>query len=160
MRREHSFAFSLGASAPLLTGVIDVLARESSGELLVVDYKTDRVGDEEQLADLVEREYDLQRLIYALAVLRAGAPAAEIVHWFLQRPQEWVSARFEAADRAALEARLREEMTRSAARGYVVSEHPHRGLCETCPGRSGLCSWSDAETLRDAPRAGVSEPAR
>ena len=160
VRREHSFAFSLGASAPLLTGVIDVLARESSGELLVVDYKTDRVGDEEQLADLVEREYDLQRLIYALAVLRAGAPAAEIVHWFLQRPQEWVSARFEAADRAALEARLREEMTRSAARGYVVSEHPHRSLCETCPGRSGLCSWSDAETLRDAPRAGVSEPAR
>jgi ATP-dependent helicase/nuclease subunit A len=160
VRREHPFAFSLGASVPLLEGVIDVLAQEAGGGLLVVDYKTDRVGAEEQLPALVERHYDLQRLIYALAVLRAGAPAVEIVHWFLQRPQEWVSARFEAGDRAALEARLGEQLTRAETRGYVVSEQPHRGLCETCPGRSGLCSWSDAETLRDSPRAAALEPFR
>ena len=43
VRREHPFAFVLGAGGPLITGVIDLLAREGSGRLLVVDYKSDRV---------------------------------------------------------------------------------------------------------------------
>jgi ATP-dependent helicase/nuclease subunit A len=153
VRREHPFAFALGPREPLLTGVIDLLAREADGCVLIVDYKTDRVGAEADLAALVDRDYDLQRLIYALAALRDGAREVEIVHWFLERPEDWVGASFAAADRHELEERLAGRIHDARARTVSVSEHPHRGLCETCPARARLCSWSEAEMLRDAPVA-------
>ena len=106
VRREHPFAFSLGPNEPLVTGVIDLLAREADGGWIVLDYKSDRVGADEDLEALVERDYGVQRLLYALAVLRDGAPKVEIVHWFLQRPRDWVGARYTAADRGELEERL------------------------------------------------------
>ena len=58
----------------------------------MVDYKSDRVGPDDDLEELVERDYAVQRLLYALAVLRAGAASVEVVHWFLERPQEPVAA--------------------------------------------------------------------
>ena len=84
----------------------------------------------------------------------------EVVHWFLERPEEWVGVRFGQRDRASLEARLAAHLREARARAYAVSEHPHRGLCETCPGRGGLCSWDDLHTLREAPVAGAEEPLR
>jgi ATP-dependent helicase/nuclease subunit A len=150
VRREHPFAFSLGASEPLINGVIDLLALEADGASLVVDYKSDRVEAGVDLEQLVEREYGVQRLLYALAVLRDGAPAVEIVHWFLER-REWVTARFHAADRLVLEEQLSQRIARTREHPFAVSAHPHRGLCLTCPGRAGLCSWSEAETLREHP---------
>jgi ATP-dependent exoDNAse (exonuclease V) beta subunit len=150
VRREHPFAFTLGANEPLINGVIDLLAREADGVSLVVDYKSDRVEAAVDLEQLVEREYGVQRLLYALAVLRDGAPAVEIVHWFLERG-EWVAARFLAADRLVLEEQLSQRIARTRERPFAVSAHPHRGLCLTCPGRAGLCSWSEAETLREHP---------
>jgi ATP-dependent exoDNAse (exonuclease V) beta subunit len=150
VRREHSFAFSLGPEEPLINGVIDLLALEADGASLVVDYKSDRVDAAVDLEQLVEREYGVQRLLYALAVLRDGAPAVEIVHWFLERG-EWVVARFAAADRLVLEERLSQRIARTREQPFTVSAHPHRGLCLTCPGRGGLCSWSEAETLREHP---------
>jgi ATP-dependent helicase/nuclease subunit A len=119
----------------------------------VLDYKSDRVGSDEDLEQLVERDYALQRVLYALAVLRDGAPRVEVIHWFLERPHDWVSARYSAADIGGLEARLAERLERASASAFTVSERPHRGLCLGCPGRSGLCSWGDAETLREAPAA-------
>ncbi len=148
---EHPFAFSLGPDEPLISGVIDLLAREDGGGCLLIDYKSDRVGPQEDLRALVARDYEIQRLVYALAVLRDGAPAVEVVHWFLERPQEWVGARYEAGDRGELEERLRARIRGARARMFEVSEHPWRGLCETCPGRAGLCSWSEQETLRETP---------
>jgi ATP-dependent exoDNAse (exonuclease V) beta subunit len=177
VRREHPFAFAFpldpppsGSSSfsgshslyppsseasppsapfldPLITGVIDVLAREEGDGRLVVDYKSDRVGPEEDLPALVERDYGLQRLIYALAVLRDGARWVEIVHWFLQRPREWVTVRYMAEDRPRLEASLANQVMRGYMSTFAVSERPHRSLCLTCPGRGSLCSWSDAETM-------------
>jgi len=149
-RREHPFAFSLGANEPLINGVIDLLALEADGSSLVVDYKSDRVEATMDLEQLVEREYGVQRLLYALAVLRDGAPAVEIVHWFLERG-EWVAARFLAADRLVLEEQLSQRIARTREQQFAVSADPHRGLCLTCPGRAGLCSWSEAETLREHP---------
>jgi len=148
-RREYPFAFSLGSDEPLVTGVIDILVRESDGGLLVVDYKSDRVGAEEDLRAVVEREYAIQRLVYALAVLSDGAPRVEIVHWFLHRPGEPISAGYVAADKPELEDRMAELTGRARTRTFIVSQDPHRGLCLTCPGRSGLCSWSDSDTLRE-----------
>ncbi len=159
VRREHPFAFSLGPREPLVTGVIDLLAREADGGLVVLDYKTDRVDADEDLAALVEREYGVQRLLYALAVLRDGAPKVEVVHWFLQRQSGWVGAGYVAGDRGELEERLAARIRRARERGFNVSDQPHRGLCETCPGRAGLCSWSEAETLRETPaQRGSTEP--
>jgi len=157
LRREYPFAFALGAAEPLITGVIDLLAREPDG-VVVLDYKSDRVLPDADLAALVERDYGLQRLLYALAVLRDGAPAVEVVHWFLQRPHEPVGARFQAAERTELEERLSRRLARAWARGYAVSENPHRGLCQTCPGRASLCSWGEAETLREEPAADLAQP--
>jgi hypothetical protein len=150
VRREHPFAFSLGSEEPLINGVIDLLALEADGASLVVDYKSDRVEATADLEQLVEREYGVQRLLYALAVLRDGAPAVEIAHWFLERG-EWVVARFGAGDRLVLEERLSQRIAHTRERPFVVSADPHRGLCLTCPGRGGLCSWSEAETLREHP---------
>ena len=151
VRREHPFAFSLGTQAPLITGVIDLLASESDGGHLVLDYKSDRVGPAVDLQALVARDYGIQRLLYALAVLREGAAKVEVVHWFLERPHDWVAERFQAAERTALQQRLSAHVARARARGFSVSPSPHRGLCLTCPGRTGLCSWSEQETLREEP---------
>jgi ATP-dependent helicase/nuclease subunit A len=150
IRREHPFAFSLGDGEPLITGVIDLLAVEPDGAHVVLDYKSDRVAVDVELEALVEREYAIQRLLYALAVLREGARSVEIVHWFLEREQ-WVAARYESADRAELERELAARVARAHQTRFAVSAAPHRGLCLTCPGRSGLCSWSEAETLRESP---------
>ncbi len=148
VRREHPFAFSLGAHEPLITGVIDLVATEADGARLVLDYKSDRVEPGVDLDELVERDYAVQRLLYALAVLREGATEVEIVHWFLER-DEWVGERYAAAERLVLEERLAERIAAARERRFAVSELPHRGLCLTCPGRVGLCSWSERETLRE-----------
>jgi ATP-dependent helicase/nuclease subunit A len=150
LRREHPFAFALAPHEPLVTGVIDLLAVEADGSCLVLDYKSDRVVGDVDLEALVEREYAIQRLLYALVILRDGAPAVEIVHWFLER-EEWVSARYTAGERLVLEQQLAERIARARAEPFAVSPLPHRGLCLTCPGRAGLCSWGEAETLREHP---------
>jgi hypothetical protein len=148
VRREHPFAFSLGAHEPLITGVIDLVATQADGSRLVLDYKSDRVGGDVDLEELVQRDYAVQRLLYALAVLREGATEVEIVHWFLERRQS-VSASYAAAERVVLEEQLAWRIGAARERRFAVSETPHRGLCLTCPGRAGLCSWSESETLRE-----------
>jgi ATP-dependent helicase/nuclease subunit A len=147
VRREHQFAFCLGPDQLLFTGVIDLLARERDGGFLVLDYKTDRVDSDEDLDAVVEHNYGVQRLLYALAVLRAGAPRVEIVHWFLHRPHDWIAASYRSVDRNALEERLAARIQR--ARSFSVSKDPHRDLCETCPGRATVCCYDEAETLRE-----------
>jgi ATP-dependent exoDNAse (exonuclease V) beta subunit len=149
VRREHPFAFSVGQARPLLTGVIDLLAREADGGFMVLDYKSDALDSADDVGELVTREYELQRMVYALAALRTGAPHVEVIHWFLQRPREWVGASYASAERNELESRLAARMQSASARGFAVSEGPHRALCESCPGRLGLCSWSEANTMRD-----------
>ncbi len=150
VRREHPFAFSLSPSLPLVTGVLDALL-VSPACTLVVDYKSDRVSREEDLEALVLRLYGAQRLIYALAALRAGARSVEVVHWFLARPQESVTATFTAAEAPALEAELLARAARVRHAGFAVSPTPHRALCLTCPGRATLCSWPPAMTLDPQP---------
>jgi ATP-dependent helicase/nuclease subunit A len=158
VRREHPFAFPAGPGLPLISGVIDLLASEADGARLVLDYKSDRIGVAIDLEALVEREYGAQRLLYALAVLRGGAASVEIVHWFLERPREWTSVRYTAGERAGLERLLAARIERAAAGGFAVSPSPHRGLCLTCPGRAGLCSWDETQTLRADPQhRGVEE---
>jgi ATP-dependent helicase/nuclease subunit A len=153
LRRELPFAFApegVGETGEqLISGVIDLLAEEAGGARLVIDYKSDRVEAGVDLAALVEREYGIQRLLYALAVLRAGAERVEIVHWFLERPHEPVGVSYTTAEHEQLEQRVAALLERARAQTFEVSTRPHRGLCLTCPGRTTLCSWGEAETLRE-----------
>jgi ATP-dependent exoDNAse (exonuclease V) beta subunit len=151
LRREYPFAFPAGPEGTLMTGVIDLLAQEANGGYLVLDYKSDRLEPDTDLEALVEERYSVQRELYALALLRTGADTVEVVHWFLERPAEWVLARFHAGDRAALQKSLQARIARASERGFAVSQRPHRELCSTCPGRGGLCSWGEAEALRKNP---------
>jgi ATP-dependent helicase/nuclease subunit A len=150
VHREHAFAFALG-DGPMLTGFVDVVAYEGDGAALIVDYKSDRVGDAD-LDELVEAGYGVQRRIYALAALRAGAPAVEVAHLFLERPAEPAVVRYEQADAEMLEAELRASSAPLLAGAYPVAEVPHRGLCATCPGRAGLCSYPPELTDRELAR--------
>jgi ATP-dependent helicase/nuclease subunit A len=156
--REQPFAYPAGEQLPLLTGVIDVLAREQDGGYLVLDYKSDPVGEGDDLEALVAREYALQRELYALAVLRSGARFVEVQHWFLARPQEWAAARFEAAELQELQVSLQARLRGALQAGFAVSPRPHRGLCATCPGRARLCSWPESATMApgSVPAAGGS----
>ena len=151
-RREERFAFPLGPdpSQPLVVGAIDVLAREPSGRMLVVDYKSDRLQGADPAA-IVARQYATQRLVYALAALHAGAEAVEIAHCFLERPDEPVSVTFERSQMAELQARLAALGEGVLERRFEVAPAPYRGLCAGCPAQGGLCSWPLEMTRRESP---------
>jgi len=135
---------------PLFTGFLDVRALETDGTALVVDYKTDRIGGADP-ETIVERDYGVQRRLYALAALRAGAPTAEVVHLFLEQPGRPATATFTADDADRLEDEIAAQAEGVLGHEFAVAEHPHRELCATCPGRGGLCSWPEDVAL--APRA-------
>ena len=103
LRREEGFAFLVEDA--LITGVLDVVARELGGLTLIVDYKSDRLQGADP-ATVAEREYRIQRLVYVLAGLRAGAETVEVVHVFLERPEQPVSASYRRDQLPALEAEL------------------------------------------------------
>ncbi|MBW3607369.1 MAG: PD-(D/E)XK nuclease family protein, partial [Actinobacteria bacterium] len=145
-------AFTVAFDDTLLTGVVDVLAQERGGQL-VVDYKTDALDPATDLAAYVDEHYAIQRRVYALAALRGGAARVEVAYAFLERPGEPVSACFDAADADGLEADLRALAAGLLAGEYPVARVPHRELCLTCPGRRALCSYGEEMTLR--PRADV-----
>jgi ATP-dependent helicase/nuclease subunit A len=149
IRREERFSFLL-AGGVLITGALDVVAREPGGRRLVVDYKSDRLEGEEPAA-IVARDYATQRLIYALAILRADAVEVEVVHVFLELPRAPVRATYTQADAPRLEQRLAELAAGVLRRQFAVSEAPHRALCGGCPAEGGLCSWPLELTRRDAP---------
>ena len=112
--------------------------------MLVVDYKSDGVGPGEDIESLVERDYAVQRLIYALAVLRTGAQEVRgraLVPAAARGVGAAPATRPPSA--APLEAELAVRLRDARSGAFEVSPRPHRGLCLTCPGRSGLCSWGD-----------------
>jgi RecB family exonuclease len=149
VRREQPFAFE--ADEVLVRGVLDAAVLEDDGTLLIVDYKSDRLADGEDLTARVERDYALQRIVYALAGLAGGAAAVEVAHCFLHRPEAMVAARYEACERAALEAQLARRIAPLRAGVFAVSSDPGRVRCGTCPARARLCSWEEPMTLRPQP---------
>ena len=133
-RPERPFAFE--HDGVLLHGRLDVLWREG-GKALVVDYKTNALG-EAAPAEVVEREYRVQRLVYALACLRDGAEEAEVDYQFLERPDEVVSATFAATDRAALEGELSAAIARVRDGRFVPT--PSELACADCPALGLVCA--------------------
>jgi ATP-dependent exoDNAse (exonuclease V) beta subunit len=150
-------AFAL-ADGELLRGFLDVVALEHDGTLLIVDYKSDRVADDVELATYVERHYSLQRLIYALAGIASGAPSVEVAHCFLRRPKAVLATRFAASERRRLEQLLAARLEPLRARRFEVSGDPNRERCGSCPGRARLCSHEESMTLRE-PNVGLESAA-
>ena len=149
VRREEAFAFVLG-DRELLRGFLDVAAVEPDGTLLIVDYKSDRVADGAELAGRVERDYSMQRLVYALAWLASGAAAVEVAHCFLRCPEVVLATRYGAGRRAELEALLAARLAPLRSGRFEVSADPNRERCGSCPGRARLCSHEEVMTLREA----------
>ncbi len=87
-RPERPFAFE--HDGVLLHGRLDVLWREN-GRALVVDYKSNALEGADP-HEIVESEYRMQRLVYALACLRDGAQEVEVAYQFLERPEDVVTA--------------------------------------------------------------------
>jgi ATP-dependent exoDNAse (exonuclease V) beta subunit len=151
VRAELPFAFTLappgaGGRSLLVNGVVDVHATEADG-LLVVDYKSDALDGRDPV-ELTAKSYSTQRLVYALAGLRGGAERVEVVHCFLERPEQLAVATYTAAEADRLEAELLELAAGVVDGRFEPSATPHLDLCGDCPGRAAFCSWDEQHTLQ------------
>src|SRR5262249_47740722 len=96
---ERPFAFE--HDAVLFHAVLDVLHVDGN-RALVADFKSNVLG-ELTPAEVVDAEYRLQRLVYAIGCLRTGADEVEVVYQFLEQPDELVGATFRREELPALE---------------------------------------------------------
>ncbi|HZG36307.1 MAG TPA: UvrD-helicase domain-containing protein [Gaiellaceae bacterium] len=133
-RPERPFAFE--HDGVLLHGRLDVLWR-SGPRAVVVDYKTNSLA-EGTPEELVEADYRLQRLVYALACLRGGAEEVEVVYHFLERPDAVVSASFMRGDVTSLEAELSAAIARIRAGEFRPT--PSEFTCAGCPALDVVCA--------------------
>jgi ATP-dependent exoDNAse (exonuclease V) beta subunit len=157
--RERTFTVGLGAEGHALTGVVDAQTVTSTGETLIVDYKTDRLDAGVDLATHVAARYALQRAAYALAALRAGAEQVRVVHLFLDGAAgRQAELRATPADGPELEAALLAAVRVVASGEARATLAPDAVACDGCPARGRLCGWPVALTRRD-PAAGPADPA-
>jgi hypothetical protein len=133
-RPERPFAFE--HDGVLLHGRLDVLWRRD-GKALVLDYKSN-VLDGAEPSEVVESEYRIQRLVYALACLRDGAEEVEVVYQFLERPDAPVSTTLTVSDTPALEAELSEAIARIRAGAFPP--RPSELTCADCPALDLVCA--------------------
>jgi hypothetical protein len=87
---------------------------------------------------IVADEYATQRLVYALACLRAGFDDVEIVYQFLEAPNAPVSATYGQGDVTGLGAQLSALITRIHAGTYVPRPSPF--ACSGCPALDVVCA--------------------
>ena len=151
---ERPFAFE--HEGVLLHGRIDVLSL-ADGRAVVVDFKTNSL-DAGTPEEIVEDDYRLQRLVYALACFRAGASEVEVVYHFLERADAVISSSFSTADVAALETELSAAIARINAGDFPPS--PDEFVCADCPALDLVCAGPRLRSAR-APRepAAVGVPA-
>jgi ATP-dependent helicase/nuclease subunit A len=134
VQRERRFAFE--HDGVLLRGFLDVF-HLAGGRATVVDYKTNTLA-EGTPEEIVEADYRLQRLVYALACLRAGADEAEVAYVFLERPDAVVSTVFGRDDVPELEAELSGAIARIRAGDFRPT--PDEFTCAGCPALDLVCA--------------------
>jgi hypothetical protein len=167
--KERHFTFE--QDGVLLHGYLDVV-HVGGDRALVLDYKTNSLAEaslamplEEAAAaptarplstpeEIVEADYRLQRLVYALACFRAGAQEVEVVYHFLERPDAVVSTTFSQAQATELEAELSAAIARIQAGEFVPT--PSEFVCATCPALDLVCA---GPRLRSAPPPPATPPA-
>jgi len=133
-RAERPFAFE--HDGVLLHGRIDVLWREGA-RAFVLDYKTNALG-ESTPEEIVEEDYRLQRLVYALACFRAGAEEVEVVYHFVERRDAVVETTFVRDELSALEEELSEAIARINRGEFVPT--PSDFACAGCPALDLVCA--------------------
>jgi hypothetical protein len=104
---------------------------------LVLDYKTNSLT-EGTPEEIVEHDYRLQRLVYALACFRAGAGEVEVVYHFLERPDAVVTDCYKLEDIPALEAELSAAIARIQANDFRPT--PDEFVCGDCPALDLVCA--------------------
>jgi ATP-dependent helicase/nuclease subunit A len=132
--QERHFVFE--QDGVLLHGYLDVYAREGA-RAFVLDYKTNALGDESP-EEVVEHSYRLQRLVYALACLRAGAAEVEVVYHFLEQPEEPVQTTFVREQVPLLEAELSQAIATISAGEFRPT--PSEFACAGCPALDVVCA--------------------
>jgi len=131
---ERPFAFE--HDGVLLHGRLDVL-QLGAERAVVIDYKTNSLV-EGTPEEIVENDYRLQRLVYALACFRAGAQEVEVVYHFLERPDAVVSTVFRLDRLSELEGELSEAIARINAGEFRPS--PSEYICAGCPALDVVCA--------------------
>jgi ATP-dependent exoDNAse (exonuclease V) beta subunit len=135
----------LGVSGAVLRGSIDLLVVRDDNPPLVVDYKTDRLGDTSP-ADRVGH-YETQRDIYALAVSESrGASEVEVAYVFLERPEDPVVTLLGPGEMDAGRARLASAIERIESGDFppVAPDQRTWDLCRDCPALGRTCSGPQA----------------
>jgi ATP-dependent helicase/nuclease subunit A len=131
---ERAFAFE--HDGVLFHGVLDV-HQVADGRTLVADFKSNVLGELEP-GEVVEAEYRLQRLVYAIACFRAGAEEVEVVYQFLEKPDDLVSATFRRDRLPELDAALSEAIARIQAGEFPP--RPSELACAGCPALDVVCA--------------------
>jgi ATP-dependent helicase/nuclease subunit A len=131
---ERPFAFE--HDGVLLRGRLDVLWREGT-RALVLDYKTNTLA-EGTPEEIIEADYRLQRLVYALACFRAGAEEVDVVYHFLERPDAVVTTSFDRLEVPALESELSAAIAQINAGEFVPT--PSEFNCSGCPALDLVCA--------------------
>ncbi|HEV2590524.1 MAG TPA: UvrD-helicase domain-containing protein [Gaiellaceae bacterium] len=134
VRPERPFAFV--HDGVLLHGFLDLLWL-APPRALVVDYKTNSLA-EGTPEEIVEHDYTLQRLVYALACFRAGADEVEVVYAFLERLDAIVSTTFTRDQLPELEVVLSAAIARINAGEFVPT--PSEFTCSGCPALELVCA--------------------
>jgi ATP-dependent helicase/nuclease subunit A len=151
-RVERPFAFE--HDGVLLRGRLDVLQLDRERGL-VVDYKTNTL-DEGTPEEIVEHDYRLQRLVYALACFRAGVDEVEVVYHFLERADAVVTTTFDRSQIPELEAELSEAIARINAGEFRPT--PSEFICSGCPALDVVCAGPRLRSASYAEHALVSVP--
>jgi RecB family exonuclease len=138
-RNEVAFAFEV--DGVLLRGRFDLFGHLADGTVLIVDFKTNRLGDR-TAQEVMDGAYAEQVKTYALAALRSGAPAAEIAYAFLEDAEAVAVQRFAAADVPELEANLQDAIESIRAGRFPARPGPH---CQECPALNLLCAGPGLE---------------
>jgi ATP-dependent helicase/nuclease subunit A len=141
-RAERPFAFE--HDGVLLHGRIDVLWRRGT-RAFVLDYKTNALG-ESTPEEIVEDDYRLQRLVYALACFRAGAEEVDVVYHFVERPNAVVETTFHRDEVPLLEAELSDAIARINLGEFLPT--PSDFACAGCPALDLVCA---GPRLREPP---------
>ena len=140
--------FAFEHDGVLLNGYLDVLS-VGGKRALVVDYKTNSL-EEATPDEIVESDYQLQRLVYALACFRAGAEEVEVAYAFLEQPDAVVATTFTLEQMPELEAGLSAAIERIHQGEFVPT--PSEFACAGCPALDLVCA---GPRLRSAQLAGA-----
>ena len=137
-RLQTELPFVFEQSGVLVNGFLDVVSL-GDGKAFVLDYKTNLL--DRSAEEIVESEYRLQRLVYALACLRAGYEEIEVVYAFLESADAVVSVTYRSTDAAELERELSEVIER-IERGEF-RPIPSQFACSDCPASGVVCAGMD-----------------